>query len=254
MDRKNRKKEQWIYGRRPTLEALRAGRREMTELIVPSGTATEEVEEMIDLARGYRISVRAAQRGECDRILGQVNHQCCALRCGGYPYAAVEEIYEAAEEDPNATILLLDHLEDPQNLGSLLRTAEACGVCGVILPEDRSAAVTSAVVRASAGAAEHMRVARVVNLTQAMNALKERNVWLTGLDMTENAKVYTEIDFRGRCGIVVGSEGRGLGSLVGKTCDYIGYIPMAGRVGSLNAAVAGALALYEAVRQKSLKH
>lgn len=253
MDKKTKKKDSWIYGRRPVLEALRAGRREIFELIVPSGPATEETEEMVSIAHARRIPVRAAQRGECDRILGQVNHQCCAVKAGGYPYVSAEEIYAAAEEDPEAIVLLLDHLEDPQNLGSLLRTAEACGVCGVILPEDRGALVTPTVVRASVGASEHLRIAHVVNLTQAMKALKERNVWLTGLDLTEKAQAYTSIDFRGRCGIVVGSEGDGLGSLVGKTCDFIGYIPMVGQVESLNAGVAGALAMYEAVRQKQAK-
>ncbi len=253
MDKRGKRKEGWIYGRRPVLETLRAGRREFHELIVPSGPATEETEEMLAIARARRIPVRAAQRGECDRILGQLNHQCCAVRVGGYPYVGVEEIYEAAEADPEALVLILDHLEDPQNVGSLLRTAEACGVCGVIIPEDRGVLVTPAVVRASAGAAEHLRIAHVVNLTQAMKGLQERNVWLTGLDLTEDAKPYTEIDFRGRCGIVVGNEGEGLGHLVGKTCDFIGLIPMAGQVASLNAAVAGAVALFEAVRQKGAK-
>lgn len=253
MDKKAKKKDGWIYGRRPVLEALRAGRREIWEVIVPSGPATDEVEEMISLARARRLPVRAAQRGECDRILGQVNHQCCALKAGGYPYVAPEEIYDAAEADPEAIVLLLDHLEDPQNVGSLLRTAEACGVCGVILPEDRGVLVTPTVVRASVGASEHLKIAHVVNLAQAMKELKERNVWLTGLDMTEEAKPFTEVDFRGRCGIVVGSEGNGLGSLVGKTCDFIGYIPMMGQVESLNAGVAGALAMYEAVRQKAAR-
>ena len=253
MDKKAKKKDGWIYGRRPVLEALRAGRREIWEVIVPSGPATDEVEEMISIARARRLPVRAAQRGECDRILGQVNHQCCAVKAGGYPYVAPEEIYDAAEADPEAIVLLLDHLEDPQNVGSLLRTAEACGVCGVILPEDRGVLVTPTVVRASVGASEHLKIAHVVNLAQAMKELKERNVWLTGLDMTENAKPFTEVDFRGRCGIVVGSEGNGLGSLVGKTCDFIGYIPMMGQVESLNAGVAGALAMYEAIRQKAAR-
>ncbi len=253
MDKKSRRKENWIYGRRPVLEALRSGRREILEVIVPSGPATDETEEMISIAHARRIPLRSAQRGECDRILGQVNHQCCALKAGGYPYVSVEEIYDAVEEDPEGMVLLLDHIEDPQNLGSLLRTAEACGVCGVIIPEDRSVLVTPTVVRASVGASEHLRIAHVVNLTQAMKELKERNVWLTGLDLTEDAKSYTEIDFRGRCGIVVGSEGAGLGSLVGKTCDFIGYIPMVGQVESLNAGVAGAIVMYEAVRQKSNK-
>ena len=253
MERKKNRKDSWIYGRRPVLEALRAGRREIFEVIVPSGPATDETEEMIAIAHSRRLPLRAAQRGECDRILGQVNHQCCAIKVAGYPYVSAEDIYAAAEEDPEAIVLLLDHIEDPQNLGSLLRTAEACGVCGVIIPEDRSVMVTPTVVRASVGASEHLRIAHVVNLTQAMKELKERNVWLTGLDLTEDAKEYTDIDFKGRCGIIVGNEGAGLSNLVGKTCDFIGYIPMVGQVESLNAGVAGALVMYEAVRQKNAK-
>ncbi len=250
MEKKTRKKESWIFGRRPVLETLRAARREIQEVILPAGGATDETEEMLSLARSRRIPVRVAQRGECDRLLGQVNHQCCALRAGGYPYVCLEEILSAVDEEPEALVLILDHLEDPQNLGSLLRTAEACGVTGVILPEDRGALVTPAVVRASVGASEHLKIAHVVNLAQAMKSLQEHNVWLTGLDMTPEAKPYTAIDFHGKCGIVVGNEGSGLGSLIGKTCDFIGYIPMQGSVASLNAGVAGAIALYEAVRQK----
>lgn len=242
----------WIYGRRPVLETLRAGKRAFYELILPSGKPSADVQEMLELARELRIPARAAQRGELERVAGDGNHQGCALRCGGYPYTSFEEIRAALRDDPEGVVLLLDHIEDPQNVGSLIRSANAAGVLGVIIPEDRASLVTPAAVRASAGASEQMPVAKVVNLVRAMQALKADGVWLTGLDLDPRATPYTKIDFKGRAGIVVGSEGRGLGRLVGEQCDFIAFLPMLGTIESLNAGVAGALVMYEAVRQKGL--
>lgn len=241
----------WIYGRRPVLEVLRAGRRAMYELIVPPGSTTPEIEEMVTLAQERRLPIRSAQRNELERLAPAGNHQNTAIRCGGYPYSSLEEIRNALEDEPEGIVLLLDHIEDPQNVGSLLRTANAAGVAGVILPEDRSSLVTPAAVRASTGASEHLRIAKVVNLVRAIQALKEDTVWITGLDMDTRATCYTQVDFKGRVGIVVGSEGRGLGRLVREQCDFIAFLPMHGAIESLNAGVAGALVLYEALRQKS---
>jgi 23S rRNA (guanosine2251-2'-O)-methyltransferase len=146
--------------------------------------------------------------------------------------------------------MLLDHLEDPQNFGSLLRTADAAGVDGVLIPADRAVGVTPAVVRASAGASEHMRVAVVVNLARAMQALQEQGFSLVGLDLAEASVPYTQADLGGALGLVIGGEGRGLGRLVRENCDRLIRIPMLGGVASLNASVAGAVALYEALRQR----
>ena len=198
------------------------------------------------------IPFRAVERQRLDQLCEGGNHQGVALRVGAYPYFPFDDLLAEVEELPQAAYLLLDHIEDPQNVGSLLRSADAAGITAVILPEDRAAGVTAAAVRASAGAAEHLRVARVVNLTRAMEALKERQVWLTGLDMDTQAKPYTAIDFTGRVGLVVGSEGRGLSRLVHETCDFIAYLPMLGKIDSLNAGVAGGIALYEIVRQRGL--
>jgi 23S rRNA (guanosine2251-2'-O)-methyltransferase len=153
-------------------------------------------------------------------------------------------------ENAQALVLALDHISDPQNVGSLLRSADAAGATAVILPEDRAAGVTPAATRASAGASEHMRVAKVVNLARALRDLKDAGAWVNGLDVGEDATTYTKADLKGRCVLVVGSEGDGLGRLVRETCDRIISIPMGGKVSSLNAAVAGALVLYEAVRQR----
>ena len=243
---------EWIYGRRPVLEVLRAGRRHMYEAVLPvEGRENAELAELRRRLLAAGVALRSLDRRELDALVEGGHHQGCALRAGGYPYVGFEQVLHDAREQPDALVLLLDHIEDPQNLGSLLRSAEAAGVTGVILPEDRASAVTAAAVRASAGASEHMRVARAVNLVRAMKELQEAGAWLAGLDMPgEGTRPYTDVDFKGRMGVVVGAEGEGLGRLVRATCDFVAAIPMRGRVASLNAGVAGAILLFEALRQR----
>lgn len=246
----------WLYGRRCVLEALRAGRRKMSELRLARGPRRDddpECEEMVALARDGHMAVSFVERREIDQLLGDVNHQGVALRAGEYPYGDMEQLLGDVEDDASATVLVLDHIEDPQNLGSLLRTADAAGVAGVLIPEDRGALVTPAASRASAGAAEHMRVFKVVNIPRAIEALKEAGCWTTGLDWGDDARNYTDIDFTGRVALVVGNEGHGIGRLVREKCDFIAQLPMMGRVASLNASIAGAVALYEVLRQKTAK-
>jgi 23S rRNA (guanosine2251-2'-O)-methyltransferase len=148
-------------------------------------------------------------------------------------------------------MLLLDHLQDPQNVATLLRTAEALGVDGVVMPAHRAAGVTPAVVNASAGAVEHLRIVQETNLVRAMQALQEAGLWLAGVELAPGAKLYVEADLTGPLGLVVGSEGEGMSRLVRETCDFLIYLPMAGKVNSLNAAVAGSVALYEVWRQRA---
>jgi 23S rRNA (guanosine2251-2'-O)-methyltransferase len=241
----------WIYGRRPALELVKAGRRHLYEAALPPpGRDAPEVAELRGLLLAKGVPFRALEREELDDLCEGGNHQGVALRVGGFPYISIEQVVHDVKEDAGALVLLLDHIEDPQNVGSLLRTADAAGVTAVLLPEDRAAGVTPAAVRASAGASEHLRVAKVVNLVRAMQELKEAGTWLTGLDVGPDAKPYTALDFKGRVGLVVGSEGRGLSRLVRETCDFIACLPMKGRVASLNAGVAGAVALYEILRQR----
>ena len=154
------------------------------------------------------------------------------------------------ENDENALVVILDHLEDPQNVGSILRTACAVGATGVIIPEDRASGITPAAVRASAGGAEHVQVAHVVNLVRAIKDLKEAGLWMTGLDWGKDAKTYTKIDFRGRVGLVIGAEGAGISRLVRENCDFIAELPMPGGFESLNAGVAAAVTMYEVIRQR----
>lgn len=245
---------EWLYGRRPVLEVLRAGRRSFYDLCISESAreacSDEELAEIRTLASHYGVRVRTVDRKSLNDQLGPVNHQGVAISVSSYPYKCMEELMTEVEDDPEAVVLILDHIEDPQNVGSLLRTADAAGVKGVIIPEDRSAGVTPAAVRASAGAAEHLCVVKVVNIVRAIEALKEQEVWVTGLDFGDDAKDYADIDYKGRCALVVGNEGRGISRLVREKCDFIAMLPMVGAVSSLNASVAGALVMYEALRQK----
>ena len=241
----------WIYGRRPVLEVLRAGRRHIYEAVLPpAGRDAPEVAELRALLLAQGVPSRSLDREELDELCCGGNHQGVALRAGGFPYISLEQVLHDVKERPDAVVLILDHIEDPQNVGSLLRTADAAGVTAVLLPEDRAAGITPAAARASAGASEHMRVARVVNLVRAMKEIQAQGAWITGLDIGSDARPHTAVDFTGRVGLVVGSEGRGLSRLVRETCDFIACLPMKGRVASLNAGVAGAIALYEVVRQR----
>ncbi len=242
----------WIYGRNPVIEALRAARRTFTEVILPPAEKGEadEIALIRATAQARHILVRTEDRKRLDALTRGGHHQGVALKASAYPYAAFEDILDAVRENENARVVVLDHLTDPQNVGSILRTACAVGATGVILPEDRGCGVTPAAVRASAGASEYLQVARVVNLVRAMKDLKDAGMWFTGLDWGDDAKPYTQIDFRGRAGLVIGAEGDGISRLVRETCDFIAVLPMPGEIESLNAGVAAAVCLYETLRQQ----
>ena len=243
---------EWIYGRNPVEEALAAGRRTASEIILPPAfpDEDEQLQRIRDEARSRRLVIRTMERDQLDKLTRFGHHQGVALKTTGYPYVGIEEIVREVENDENAIVIVLDHLEDPQNVGSILRTACAIGATGVIIPEDRASGITPAAVRASAGGAEHIKVAHVVNLVRAMEDLKEAGVWFTGLDWGKDAKKYTEIDFKGRVGLVVGAEGEGISRLVRETCDFIAELPMPGGFESLNAGVAAAVTMYEIIRQR----
>ena len=241
-----------LYGRQPVYETLRAGRRQVHKVLLAHGVKPGGiVGQILGLAKKARIEVQGVERRDLDKVGGEVNHQGLAAEVSGYPYVYLDTLVEratGASEPP--FLLLLDHIQDPQNLGSLLRTADAVGLQGVVIPRRRATGVTPAAVRASAGAAEHVHVAQVTNLVQAMVTLKEAGVWLAGLEAIPQAQFYTQADLSGPLGLVIGSEGEGLARLVRQTCDFCIRLPMHGQVESLNAAVAGAIALYEARRQR----
>ena len=247
---------EWIYGRRPVLESLRAGRRTFMEVILPpveKGGEADDLAEIRARAQSAGAVVRAATRDQLDSLTRGGHHQGVALKSTGYPYVGLEDIVRAVKEDENALVVMLDHLEDPQNVGSILRSADCAGACGVIIPEDRASGVTPAAVRASAGASEHLKIAKVVNLVRAIEELKKPGLWFTGLDFGTDARTYTDVDFKGRVGIVVGAEGSGISRLVRENCDFIAMLPMLGKVESLNAGVAGGIVLYEVLRQRGVK-
>ncbi|HOG45268.1 MAG TPA: 23S rRNA (guanosine(2251)-2'-O)-methyltransferase RlmB [Anaerolineae bacterium] len=238
---------EFLYGRNAVLEALRAGRRRPYALALARGARPEgTLAAILDLARERGVPLREVEREELDRLAE--GHQGVALEASPYPYADLDAL--CAGVGPGSLFLLLDLLEDPQNVGTLLRTADVVGVAGVILPERRAAGITPAASNASAGAAEHLRVAQVTNLVQAMEALRQAGVWLAGLEDVPEAQLYDAVDWRGPMAVIVGSEGRGLRRLVRERCDLLVRLPMAGHVSSLNAAVAGSIVLYQAWRRR----
>jgi 23S rRNA (guanosine2251-2'-O)-methyltransferase len=240
-------KVEYLYGRRPAAETLRAGRRAIQRVVITdSARDNPTLQQIAALAAGRGVRVDSAPRDWFDAKTGRANHQGVVLEAAPYPYVALDELINPASSGGPPLLLLLDLIQDVQNVGTLLRTAEAVGVQGVVLQERRAAAITPAVVSASSGAVEHLKVAQVTNLVAAMKTLKEADVWLAGLDQGPGTTRFDQANLRGALGLVVGSEGKGLRRLVRETCDFLIELPMRGRVESLNAAVAGSVALYAA--------
>jgi 23S rRNA (guanosine2251-2'-O)-methyltransferase len=243
-----------IYGRNPVYECLAAGRRQVFQLDVARGAREQgTLGEIVAFANRIGVPVRRVARGQLDQLGAHVNHQGVAAEVDDYPYVDMQAILAlAATRKELPWILLLDCLQDPQNLGTLLRTAEVVGVHGVVIPDRRAAQITPAVVNSSSGASEHLLIAQVTNMVRAMEQLKEQNVWIAGLEDVPEGQVLWESDLRGAIGLVVGSEGEGMRRLVREKCDWMVCLPMRGRVNSLNAAIAGSVALYEIARQRML--
>jgi len=204
----------------------------------------------VDAARAVEVAVETRARAVVDEMAGGGNHQGVCAVVGEYPYVDPEDLLEVARARGEAPlVVVLDGVQDPQNLGALVRSAHVLGAHGVIIPQDRAAPVTPAVVRASAGATEHVKIARVVNLARALDGLKEAGLWIAG-GVADDGSAPWEVDLTGPTALVVGAEGKGVRPLVLRQCDFLVRIPMLGRVASLNVSVAGAVLLYEAVRQR----
>ncbi len=234
---------EWIVGRNPVYEVLQARRRDAFRLLVAQGAEEKgRLAEIIQMAGQRRLKVERVPRQQVDHI-GE-NPQGVALEVSAYPYSGLADILERAEalQEP-LFVLILDALQNPQNLGTLLRTAEAVGVHGVLLPLARTAGVTPAVAHASAGACEHLLVAQI-NLAQAITTLKEAGAWVIGLDGGPESQPVERVRLDGPLALVVGSEGAGMRELVRKSCDALLRLPMRGKIESLNAAVAGSVVLY----------
>lgn len=239
-----------IIGRNPVLEALAAGTK-LHRLWVAGDEARSEISRIIQTAREAGVSVHTVSRDEIERMADAPGHQGVVASAAPFEYTTVGALLDrAASLNQPPLLLMLDHIEDPQNFGSLVRTSEAAGVHGIIIPERRAVGVTSAVGKASAGAIEHTPIARVTNLSRVIEQLQQAGLWVVGADMSGERTLY-ESDLQGPLAVVIGSEGRGLSRLIRERCDERVKIPMYGKTQSLNAAVAGALLLYEAVRQRS---
>ncbi len=247
---------QILYGRNPVYECLRAARRNVSGIQIAQGSREKGVlAQLVKLARSRGIAVQRVDRRRLDKLSRGAVHQGVIAKVGEYPYAGVDEIFALARQrDEPPWLLLLDCLQDPQNLGTLLRTAEIVGLHGVIIPDRRAAAVTPAVVSASSGASEHLLVAQITNLVRTMRDLKTREVWIVGLENAPGAQPLWRADLSAALGLVVGNEGSGIRRLVKETCDFVIRLPMVGRIGSLNASVAGSVALYEIARQRGIGH
>ena len=245
-----------LYGRHAVLEALRADRRQVYRLWV-EGDANQQtggiVGEILVAAKRSNLPVRYLQGGMFDKFRNeQTNAQGVALETGDYPYVEWEDCLALAKQRQEQPLLLiLDHLQDPQNLGTLIRTAEAMGVHGILMPDRRAARITPAVSNASAGAVEHLRVAQVTNINRTIDDLKQNNIWVAGLDGDPTVPPANEVRLEGALALVVGSEGEGLSRLTRERCDFLLRLPMHGQVESLNAAVAGSIVLYLAAQARS---
>lgn len=237
-----------IAGRNPVSEAIRSSR-PIDKILVARGEKSGAVVGILVKARDKKIPIKEVDRTKLDYISGGAAHQGIIAFAAVKEYSTVEEIFEYAQSRGEAPfIIVLDEVEDPHNLGAIIRTAECAGAHGVIVPKRRSASLSYTVGKASAGAVEYMRVARVTNIAKLIDELKEKGVWVFGADM--NGTDYTECDFSGACAIVIGNEGKGISRLVREKCDVIVSLPMKGKINSLNASVAAGILIYNALKYR----
>ena len=240
-----------IYGRNPILEAVNAGH-EINKLLVLEGSKDKNLQKVINAARDKKILIQFVERKLMDKISEGENHQGVIAYVSPYHYYELEELIQLAKDKNEEPLLIIcDEITDPHNLGSIIRTANAVGAHGVIIPKRRSAAINQTVVKTSCGAVEYVPVARVTNITQTIKQLQNLGVWVVGTDM--DAPLYYEANLTGNIAIVIGNEGEGISRLVKESCDLMVSLPMMGQVSSLNAAVAGSIVMYEAIRQRQIK-
>lgn len=239
-----------IAGRNAVAEALRSGR-SINKILVQEGAKGGSIGEIIANAKTCGIVVEQVKQEKLDKLANGLRHQGVAAMAAPIAFQTIDDVFaKAAERGEEPFILLLDELQDPQNVGALIRSADAAGVHGVLMPKRRSCPLNAVVAKISAGAVEYVPVVQIGNIAQTMEELKERGCWIVGADM--DGDVYYNVNFTGPLVLVIGAEGKGLGRLVKKNCDSIASIPMGGGVASLNASAAGAVLMYEAVRQRQL--
>ena len=239
-----------VEGRNAVLELLESGR-DINKILVTNGEKHGSIHKILAIAKERKIIVTEMERNKLNQIAQTPNNQGVIAIVPPYDYCEVEDILEEAKrKDEMPFILILDGIEDPHNLGSIIRTAETAGVHGIIIPKRRAASVNSTVSKVSAGAVEYMKIARVNNINETIRYLKEQDVWICGTDMDTNT-IYTKQDYKMPIAIVIGSEGFGMSRLVKENCDFLVKIPMKGKITSLNASVSAGIIMYEVVKNRN---
>ena len=249
MKEENNKYQDQVEGRNSVLELLESGK-DINKIFVTKGERHGSINKIIAKARERKVIVVEKDKKQMNEIAQTENYQGIIALVPPFEYCEIEDILEEAKrkkEDP--FVLILDSIEDPHNLGSIIRTAETAGVHGIIIPKRRAASVNSTVNKVSAGAVEYMKIARVTNITDAINKLKEEGLWICGTDINTETYYYQQ-DLKGPIGVVIGNEGNGIGEKVKKNCDFLVKIPMKGKVTSLNASVSAGIIIYEIVEQR----
>lgn len=242
-----------LYGKNAILESLRANRRRHKRLMIATGASkSKTLESILITAKKSDIPIEYVNRHLLDTRTKGASHQGVVLETSEYPYIDIDDCLELAQQrQEEAFLLLLDHIQDPQNVGSLLRTAEIVGIHGIVLPGRRTATITPSVVNASSGASEHLNIVTDVNLAQTMKHLSQSDVWVVGVEDDERANDFDQVNLNMPIALVVGSEGSGLARLTRERCDFMVRLPMRGHISSLNVAVAGSIVLYHTWRQRS---
>lgn len=239
-----------VEGRNAVLELLKSDK-DINKIFVTKGEKHGSINKIISMAKEKRIVIVEKDKKQMQQMAQNENYQGVIATVPPFEYCEIEDILEEAKsKNENPFILILDGIEDPHNLGSIIRTAETAGVHGIIIPKRRAATVNSTVGKVSAGAVEYMKIARVTNISNAIEELKRQGVWICGTDINANKYYYNE-DFTGPIGIVIGNEGTGISEKVKKNCDFLTKIPMKGKVGSLNASVSTGIIVYEVVKQRT---
>jgi 23S rRNA (guanosine2251-2'-O)-methyltransferase len=239
---------QIIFGIHAVEEALAARGRAFEYVAVAQGRGDARMERIAHLCRSAGVAVRSMPRDQLTRLAGSASHQGVVAVTAEKKYSDLEDVL-AHKRGPFSFVLVLDGIEDPHNLGAIIRTAEGAGADGLVIPERRATGVTATVVKASAGASEYLPIAKVTNIGRAVEALKSRNIWTVGLD-ERGGKPYDQVDYKMDCALVLGAEGHGLHEQVRRKCDFLVSIPMLGKVPSLNVSVAAAIVMYEVARQR----
>ncbi len=238
----------YIIGKNPVMEALRA-ERDINKILIAESSQRGQMQQLIQLAKEANVIVQFVPKKKIDQISDE-NHQGVLAYVAAYQYAEMDDLFAAAEKKNEPPFfLLLDEIEDPHNLGSIMRTADAVGAHGIIIPKRRAVGLTATVAKASTGAIEHIPVVRITNMARTIDELKERGIWIAGTDAS-GKQDYRQFDGTLPIGLVIGSEGKGMGRLVRDKCDFLINLPMAGKVTSLNASVAAALLMYEVYRRR----